>query len=133
MKWRLKEAMLIVYCTYYRKSLVKELLSLVYWRLKFGIIKRKHASVTTLFKKSLYIFAFNKFLFSPERYNYEQNMQQRKSDHCNFSLMLWVEINNWNVQFNGDLYSHWVCILVVYHTEQSALKRTGFFCQDVND
>ena len=54
-------------------------------------------------------------------------MQQRKSDHCNFSLMLWVEINNWNVQFNGDLYSHWVCILVVYHTEQSAFKRTVFF------
>ena len=54
-------------------------------------------------------------------------MQQRKSDHCNFSLMFGVEINNWNVQFNGDLYSHWVCILVVYHTEQLAFKRIVFF------
>ena len=45
-------------------------------------------------------------------------------DHWNFSLVLRVEINN--VQFNGDLYSHGVCILILYHTEQLTIKKYFF-------
>ena len=43
-----------------------------------------------------------------------------KFDHWNFSLVLRVEINN--VQFNGDLYSHRVCTLILYHTEQLTIN-----------
>ena len=47
-----------------------------------------------------------------------------KFDHWNFSLVLRVEINN--VQFNGDLYSHRVCTLILYHTEQLTIKKYFF-------